>query len=48
MQNYDCFLLAKCVGKRVFYYNLGHTFLIDTRMEPLSAQKKKKIWKITT
>ena len=22
--------------------NLGHTFLIDTRMEPLSAQKKKK------
>ena len=40
MQNYDCFLLAKCVGKRVSYYNLGHTFLIDTRMEPLSAQKK--------
>ena len=40
------FPFPKYVGKRFLTDNLGHTFLIDTRiMEPLWAQKK--IWKIT-
>ena len=50
MQNYDYFLLANVLGKGFLTDNLGHAFLVDTRMEPLSAQKKKKkkIRKITT